>query len=96
MSVMTKRAVFSPPQNEALRGALVALGFTSHAKAAEALGIQQQNVSRLIGDPRAGFSYSTARRVAVLAGFDGVDAFFAAKGVTEPDDAVNDHARAAG
>ncbi len=80
---MGKRTVFTTAQNTALRRALVGLGFTSHSAAAEALGIAQQNASRLFGDKRAGFSYVTARRVAQLAGFDGVDAFFEAKGVLE-------------
>lgn len=63
------------------------MAFPSHAAAGEALGILQQNVSRLLGDERAGFSYSTATRLVRLAGFDGVDAFFAEKGVLETETA---------
>ena len=76
---MGRQAVFTSAQNAALRG----LGFSSHSAAGEALGITQQNTSRLLRDDRAGFSYSTARRIAQLAGFSGVDAFFAAHGVLE-------------
>lgn len=86
---MTKRAVFSPAQNAALRTALLGLGYPSHAAAAVALAIKQQNVSRLLNDARAGFAYVTARRVAQLAGYDGVDAFFSAKGVLEDESDVS-------
>lgn len=82
--VMGKQSVFTPAQNAALRKALSGLGFPSHSAAAEALGIAQQNVTRLLGDERSGFSYSTARRVAQLAGFKGVDAFFDRHGVSGP------------
>jgi hypothetical protein len=80
---MGKRTIFTPAQNGALRRALLGLGFTSHSAAAEALGIAQQNASRLFSDDRSGFSYLTGSRVAQLSGFEGVDAFFIAKGVLE-------------
>ena len=85
---MTKRAVFAPAQNAALRDALNSLGFTSQAAAAEALGIEQQSAGRLMRD--GGFSFSTGRKVAQLAGYEGVDAFFAAKGIANaPDSTTN-------
>lgn len=83
---MTKQAVFTREQNAALRQALIALKYPSQAAAAEALGIEQQNASRLLRD-QGGFSYATATRVAQLAGFDGVDSFFAAK--VRPDSTTN-------
>lgn len=78
---MAKRSVFTAAQNAALRAALAGLEYPSHSAAAVDLGIQQQNVSRLLGDERAGFGYDTACRVARLAGFGGLDEFFAAHGV---------------
>jgi hypothetical protein len=74
---MSKKAVFTRAQNEALRSALIALEYPSQAAAAEALDIEQQNASRLIRE--GGFSYATATKVAQLAGYSGVDAFFASR-----------------
>lgn len=96
---MTKRAVFTMAQNAALREALAGLAYPSQRAAADALGIEQQNASRLMNDERSGFSYSTGSKVAQLAGYEGVDSFFSDKGVAiapdsttnltgDPDDAV--------
>lgn len=103
---MSKHADFSGEQNAALRAALVTLGGTQ-AEIGQALGIAHQNVGRLQRDDRSGFSYRTASRLVRIIGFEGVDAFFAAKGCPSPiptapdsdtemvgDDAV--HARTAG
>jgi hypothetical protein len=75
--------VFSAPQNQALRVELARqiARFGSQRATAEELGIQQQNVARLVNERRAGFAYSTATMLARLAGFAGVDAFFRERGV---------------
>jgi hypothetical protein len=75
--------IFSPQQNAALREALTVLRarYESQSALGEAIGIEQQNVGRLLNDPGAGFSYATATVVVRLSGFKGVDAFFLKKGV---------------
>ena len=83
---MSKKAVFSPAQNRALRTALAALSKThSQAELGRQLDIAQQNVARLLRDKRAGFAYPTACRLVRLVGHQGVDAFFAARGVGTPE-----------
>lgn len=78
--------VFSPRQNRALRVELTRLlnRFGSRARLGDAIGVAQQNASRLLNDANSGFSYATATTVAQLAGFVGVDAFFRNRGVDEP------------
>lgn len=75
---------FTTAQNRALREALASLlkSHGSQPRLAAALGIKQQNVSRLLTDKRSGFSFSTASTVARLLGFSGVDAFFEVSGLT--------------
>lgn len=90
---MSKRAVFSPRQNAALREALqnIETNYASQAALGEAIGVEQQTAGRLLRDDRAGFSFSTASRLVRLVGFEGVDAFFTAKGVGEVAE-LGDHA----
>lgn len=78
--------VFSTPQNQALRVELKVLEakYSSQRALGEAIGIEQQNVNRLLRDRRSGFGYTTATAVARLAGFASVDAFFVARGVVVP------------
>jgi transcriptional regulator with XRE-family HTH domain len=80
---MSKQAVFSAAQNAALRTVLLSLK-GSQTDIGRDLGIKQQNVARLQRDERAGFAYGTAVRLVRLAGFDGVDSFFAEKGCSVP------------
>lgn len=87
--------VFSTAQNQALRvelGRQIAKAGSQRATA-EKLGIQQQNVARLVNERRAGFAYSTATMLARLAGFDGVDSFFRDRGVM-PDSGMGEQANA--
>lgn len=76
-------SVFTSSQNRALRAELKALRekYGSQSALGDAIGIEQQNVGRLLGERDAGFSYATATAVVRLAGFGGVDAFFRSKGV---------------
>jgi hypothetical protein len=103
---MSKHPDFSEEQNAALRAALLTLE-GSHADIGRDLGIAHQNVGRLRREDGSGFSYRTASRLVRLVGFEGVDAFFAARGCPVPvptpadssaelleDDTL--HARAAG
>jgi len=78
-----KPDVFTVSQNRALRATLKAMhaAGASQSEIATSLDVVQQTASKLLNDPRAGFSYASATRVAQLAGFDGVDTFFAANGV---------------
>lgn len=80
---MSKKTVFGPAQNAALRSVLAGIeqAGRSQADIGRELGIAQQNVARLLRDERAGFAYTTASLLVRLAGFEGVDAFFAEKGV---------------
>lgn len=83
-------SVFTPAQNrklrEELRGYSDRAGL-SQASLGEALGVTQQVAGRLLGKT-GGFSYRTATRLAHLLGFDGVDAFFVARGVGNPTQAA--------
>ncbi len=85
---MAKRKIghpsnFTVQQNRALRAALASLmgRFETQTRLAVAIGITQKNTSRLLIDKNSGFSYATASAVARLLGFQGVDAFFASKGL---------------
>lgn len=80
-----KPSVFSRKQNQALRNLLLELRgtYSSQKALGEALGIAQQNAARLLSDRRAGFAYATASAVVRLAGFAGVDAFFADRGLLD-------------
>lgn len=84
---LASHAVFTPRQNKALRTALRRLKQTkklSQLGLGRLLGIAQQNAGRLLTLETAGFSYDTATRLVRESGFDGVDAFFAVKGVAQP------------
>ncbi len=80
---MSKQSVFSAAQNAALREALLTLK-GSQTDIGRDLDIAQQNVARLQRDERSGFAYGTASRLVRLAGYDGVDAFFAERGCPVP------------
>lgn len=82
---MAKQQMFSAEQNAALRAALQAYcdehGISSQAEIGRLLMIGQQTAGRFMRQKNAGIAYRTATRVAILAGFDGVDAFFSARGL---------------
>lgn len=108
-----KNPNFTEEQNAVLREALVGFmernGLNQPAMA-KMLKIEQPSVGRYVQAKNpTGFAYPVATKVARLAGYIGVDALFAAKGValdakaTEPDPNVDDrqamgmvHARALG
>lgn len=77
--------MFDSRQNRALRLALLAVKRSrklSQDALGELLGTTQQRVQQLLLTTTAeGFSYKTATALARELGFDGVDAFFAAKRV---------------
>lgn len=95
-----KVAGFTAAQNKALRATLkeIAQQYASQKELGMALGVRQQNAGRLLNDSRAGFGYTTALAVARLAGFGGVEALFAAKGLAPESSPVLEdtslHARA--
>jgi hypothetical protein len=101
MKRMSKKTAFTPAQNAALRKELALLNKTrSQVALGQELGIKQQNVGRLLNNKDAGFAYTTASRLVRMAGFVGVDAFFARMGlsVTEAPDSepgVSHHGLAA-
>lgn len=80
--------VFTPQQNRSLRAALRELNrankYDSQRELGRAIGVSQQVAGRLLADD-GGFSYSTARNVVRLLGYEGVEDFFAKKGVTSSD-----------
>lgn len=78
------RKVFTDEQNDALRVALRDVRRRRHYSQqalGQLLGIEQQNVGRLLNSEAEGFSYKSATRLCRLTGFAGVDSFFKAKGV---------------
>lgn len=84
---MARASVFTEAQNRELRAVLSKLaGSSSQQAIAEQLGIKQQNVGRLLRSSEAGFSYQTALALVRLAGWAGLDAFFAAKRVASSTD----------
>lgn len=78
------RKVFTDEQNAELRSALRDVKRRRHYSQqalGQLLGIEQQNVGRLLNSEAEGFSYKSATRLCRLAGYAGVDTFFRAKGV---------------
>ncbi len=73
---------FTTKQNRALRELLLTVyeRYPSQDALGRAIGVAQQSAGRLLRG-KDGFSFSTASRVALLGGFAGLDAFFAAKGI---------------
>lgn len=55
----------------------------TQAELGDVIGVSQQIAGRLLGDGHAGLSYGVASRIAKLQGFDGVDAFFRDRKLTE-------------
>lgn len=71
---------FTAKENRALQDALVTMssGLTQ-ARIGEIIGCNQQNAGRLL--KHAGFAYGTALRLVRHLGFQGLDSFFATKGL---------------
>lgn len=79
--------VFSEAQNAALRDALREIRGRRHysqVALGNVLGIKQQNVSRLLVEDAAGFSYESALRLVRLMGFRSVETFFERRAVALP------------
>jgi hypothetical protein len=77
---------FTRAQIDALRAALrawveVQPSRPSQAAVGDAIGVSQQVASNLLGTAKAGLKYDTATKIAILAGYPGVDAFFEAQGI---------------
>lgn len=74
---------FTRAQAEAIRATLRVLRekYDNQTLLASAIGVTQQNVSRLCAPNGVGLTYTTATSIVRLAGYDGVDTFFAELGL---------------